>query len=162
MSYCDIKATAMVLVNRTRSVHVWPSSCNSVNMADSCEIWPKSNINPLSRIPTASLLLTALAVATIEQVVSCWTTLENSAKSRLINSYASEDCGGGNKLGLGDRPDRLILSVNRVSQTIQHTNHNTCFRQEVNQINALMLTLSLTAWKLCWSQPPHQLPSLEP
>lgn len=31
---CDIKATAMVLVNRTRLVHVWPSSCNSVNMAD--------------------------------------------------------------------------------------------------------------------------------
>lgn len=41
---------------------------------------------------TASLFLTALAVATIEQVVSCCTTVENSVRSRFKNSKASDDC----------------------------------------------------------------------
>lgn len=41
---------------------------------------------------TASLFLTALAVATIEQVVSCCTTVENSVRSRFMNSKASDDC----------------------------------------------------------------------
>lgn len=43
-------------------------------------------------IVTASLFLTAVAVATMEQAVSCCTTVENSAKSRLRNSKASDDC----------------------------------------------------------------------
>ena len=41
---------------------------------------------------TASLFLTAVAVATIEQAVSCCTTLENSVRSRFMNSKASDDC----------------------------------------------------------------------
>lgn len=41
---------------------------------------------------TASLSLTTLAVAAIVQAVSCCTTWVNSARSRFMNSRASEDC----------------------------------------------------------------------
>lgn len=50
---------------------------------DTAIIWPQL---------TASLFLTALAVATIEQAVSCCTTVENSVRSRFMNSKASDDC----------------------------------------------------------------------
>ena len=43
---------------------------------------------------TASLFLTAEAVAAIEQAVSCCTTVENSVRSRFRNSKASVDCEG--------------------------------------------------------------------